>query len=175
MSEMSEMSKMKVDLTNVSDTELLKECRKRFIVTFDVGYDDMDGFREPKWVGEGEEEEYDEEVDKKLYEEFKQYCDDDYRIQRVLDRTYDDLMILMKSKWNDFERTKEDEDEDEYDERRNSFEAFNEWFNKEVRSLEDIEKNDEDFNEVVREWCNNNNHEIREDGIYNMNIKIEKE
>ena len=66
----------------------------------------------------------------------------------------------------------EEEEEEDYDERRNSFEAFNEWFNKEVRSLEDIERNDEDWNEVVREWCNNNNHEIREDGIYNMNIKV---
>ena len=105
------MSEMKVDLTNVSDSELLNECRKRFIVIFDVGYDTIDGFREDE-----DEEEYDEEADKKLYEEFKQYCDDDYRIQTELDRTYDDLMILMKEKWNDFERTKEKEEEEDQEE-----------------------------------------------------------
>ena len=63
-----------------------------------------------------------------------------------------------------------DDEEEDYDERRNSFEAFGEWFNKEVRSLEDIERNGEDFDEVITEWCKNNNHQIREDGIYNMNI-----
>ena len=57
------------------------------------------------------------------------------------------------------------------DERRNSFEAFGEWFNEEVRSLEDIERNEEDYDEVIAEWCKNNNHQIREDGIYNMNIE----
>ena len=63
-----------------------------------------------------------------------------------------------------------DDEEEDYDERRNSFEAFGEWFNKEVRFLEDIERNGEDFDEVITEWCKNNNHQIREDGIYNMNI-----
>jgi hypothetical protein len=91
----------------------------------------------------------------------------DFTIRRICEPDYfnDELEYFE-------EEEEEEEEEEDYDPRRNSFEAFGEWFNKEVRSLDDIEKNDEDFDDVVREWCNNNNHEIREDGIYNMNISI---
>jgi hypothetical protein len=62
------------------------------------------------------------------------------------------------------------EDEDEPDPRYNSHEAFAEWFNGEVRSLDDVEGAGENFDTVMEEWCRNNNHEIRDDGVYNMNI-----
>jgi hypothetical protein len=63
------------------------------------------------------------------------------------------------------------EDEDErLDPRYNSHEAFAEWFDGEVRSLDDVEGAGENFDTVMEEWCRNNNHEIRDDGVYNMNI-----
>ena len=61
--------------------------------------------------------------------------------------------------------------DDEEDERYNSFEAFEEWFNDEVYAYDDAEKEGKDWDEVMQEWCSKNNHEIREDGVYNMNIK----
>ena len=61
-------------------------------------------------------------------------------------------------------------DEYEPDPRYNNREAFGEWFNEEVRSLDDVEEEGEHFDTVMEEWCCNNNHEIREDGVYNMNI-----
>ena len=54
--------------------------------------------------------------------------------------------------------------------RRNSHEVFEMWFDKNIRSLVLCEEKGEDFDTVMTKWCENNNHEIREDGIYNMNI-----
>eukprot|EP01044_Picomonas_judraskeda_P002446 COSAG03_NODE_177_length_11096_cov_1567.562062_6_plen_94_part_00 len=56
------------------------------------------------------------------------------------------------------------------DPRYNSHEAFAEWFDRNIRSLEDVESAGEDWTEGLMEWCEFNNHEYREDGVYNMNI-----
>jgi hypothetical protein len=58
------------------------------------------------------------------------------------------------------------------DPRYNSHEAFAEWFNENVEALEDIEARGDDFEEVMQQWCDKNNHEYREDGVYNMNTKV---
>ena len=64
------------------------------------------------------------------------------------------------------------QDDDEPDPRYNSIDAFDEWFDRNVRSLQEIELAGEDFMTVVREWCVQNNHDYREDdGVYNMNIQ----
>ena len=63
---------------------------------------------------------------------------------------------------------------DDEDPRLNSFEAFAEWFDENVESLEDIEEDGRDFDEVMMEWCEANNHEWIEIGVLNHNIKWHK-
>ena len=58
--------------------------------------------------------------------------------------------------------------------RKNSHEAFAGWFNENIRSLDDIEAAGEDLLVVSAAWCAANNHEIRADGVYNMNIQPSK-
>ena len=60
---------------------------------------------------------------------------------------------------------------DDEDPRLNSWEAFADWFDEYVESLEDIEEDGRDFMEVMMEWCEANNHECLEIGILNHNIK----
>ena len=50
--------------------------------------------------------------------------------------------------------------------------AFSEWFNSNIRRFEYIEAAGEDVEEVMRIWCEANNHEWRDDGVYNMNIHV---
>ena len=50
--------------------------------------------------------------------------------------------------------------------------AFSEWFNSNIRRFEYIEAVGEDVEEVMRIWCEANNHEWRDDGVYNMNIHV---
>ena len=45
---------------------------------------------------------------------------------------------------------------DDEDPRLNSFEAFAEWFDENVESLEDIEKDERDFDDVMMAWCDAN-------------------
>ena len=65
---------------------------------------------------------------------------------------------------------------DDDDPRFNSFEAFAEWFDEYVESLEDIEEDGRDFDEVMIKWCEANNHEwsITYEGVFNHNIKWHK-
>ena len=60
---------------------------------------------------------------------------------------------------------------DDEDPRLNSWEAFADWFDEYVESLEDIEEDGRDFMEVMMEWCEANNHECLEIGVLNHNIK----
>ena len=57
-----------------------------------------------------------------------------------------------------------------------SWEAFADWFDEYVESLEDIEEDGRDFMEVMMEWCEANNHEwsITYEGVFNHNIKWHK-
>ena len=56
------------------------------------------------------------------------------------------------------------------DPRYQSRTAFYQWFHKYVRSINSITDNGKDLTDVAKEWCENNDHEWREDGVYNMNI-----
>ena len=150
MSEMNQSIKEMSEMTEMTDlNKLICDAIDRFNSLYLLYYDETQLQRFKNYVMNTEESDIDT------------LCDEQFYIKQ---------MNLFEEE--EKEEDEEDEEDEDYDERRNSFEAFNEWFNKEVRSLEDIERNDEDWNEVVREWCNNNNHEIREDGIYNMNIKV---
>lgn len=60
-----------------------------------------------------------------------------------------------------------------YISRKNDFESFYDWFDDEVKSFDDIEKDGGDFYDYVENWCNNNNHKVCDDGIYNNNIKYD--
>ena len=57
-------------------------------------------------------------------------------------------------------------------ETRSDHSAFSEWFDSTIRSFEDIEADDEDVEEIMKKWCEDNNHEWRDDGVYNMNIRV---
>jgi len=93
------MSEMKVDLTNVSDSELINECRKRFIMMFEINRDCMDWIREDD-EDYDDEKEYDEKEDDILYKEFKEFIDNKY--WNIEDRIYDDIYEWTKEKWNYF-------------------------------------------------------------------------
>ena len=51
---------------------------------------------------------------------------------------------------------------------KNDTEAFVEWFDKNVQNLS-CEDEEADV-AMMKEWCKNNNHEWRDDGVYNMNV-----
>lgn len=51
---------------------------------------------------------------------------------------------------------------------RNDTDAFVEWFNNNVQTLA-CEDEEADL-AMMKEWCKKNNHEWRDDGVYNMNI-----
>ena len=59
-------------------------------------------------------------------------------------------------------------------ERFSTNEAFEAWFNEEIYSLEDAEDDKLLWLMTMIIWCKKNNHEMREDGVYNMNIKCEE-
>ena len=68
---------------------------------------------------------------------------------------------------------KQDQEEDEDSAQFNSHEAFMLWFNENVESLEDMD--DDAMNSVMRKWCEEHNHDIKEDGVYNRDIPVAKE
>ena len=72
-----------------------------------------------------------------------------------------------------FDEEEDEEEEEEYDPRFSSHEAFNEWLTDELDLYHLLDEWDE-FIEIKEKWCIENNHEIKEDGVYNMNIKEEK-
>lgn len=51
-----------------------------------------------------------------------------------------------------------------------SHEAFAEWFDENIKSVEDCENEELDFDEVMQEWCKSNNHEWTDEGVMNNNI-----
>ena len=51
-----------------------------------------------------------------------------------------------------------------------SHEAFAEWFDENIKSLEDCDNEELDFVEVIQEWCKDNNHEWTGEGVLNNNI-----
>jgi len=63
-----------------------------------------------------------------------------------------------------------DEVDEDYPNNFNSHEAFLMWFDENIEGIDDIEKRGDHFLDVIHTWCNNNNHEYRDDGVYNMNI-----
>ena len=65
--------------------------------------------------------------------------------------------------------TAEKDEEDEKPDNWNDYEAFWIWFDETVIALDDCE-NEAEWNEKMKKWCDENNHEMREDGVYNMNI-----
>jgi len=68
----------------------------------------------------------------------------------------------------------DEEEKEEYDPRFNSHEAFNEWITDEL-DLHDLLNDDVvEWELKIKKWCDENHHEIREDGVYNMNIKVVK-
>ena len=79
-----------------------------------------------------------------------------------------------KQKRESQKKKREDAIKQQLEDRRNTHEAFSEWFNKNIRSLNDIEAAGEDLLVVEAAWCAANNHEIRADGVYNMNIQPSK-
>jgi len=56
------------------------------------------------------------------------------------------------------------------DPRYHSRTEFYQWFHKYVRSIVTLENEGKDLAETAKEWCDNNEHEWREDGVYDMNI-----
>ena len=76
---------------------------------------------------------------------------------------------------NDEEDEEDDEEEDEEDDENssnnyNSHDAFIEWFDENIETIEDIEERGDSYLDVIITWCINNNHEYRDNGVYNMNI-----
>ena len=59
----------------------------------------------------------------------------------------------------------------------NSMEAFGEWFDENIKSLEDCEAEGVDIECEMKKWCENNNHDYndyddtRSIGVYNNNVK----
>lgn len=69
----------------------------------------------------------------------------------------------------------DEEEKEEYDPRFNSHEAFNEWITDEL-DLHDLLNDDVvEWELKIKKWCDENHHEIREDGVYNMNDDEEEE
>jgi len=78
--------------------------------------------------------------------------------------------------WTLCEKCYEEDQEEEDNEdspQFNSHEAFMLWFNENVESLEDMD--DDAMNSVMRKWCEEHNHDIKEDGVYNRDIPVAKE
>ena len=62
----------------------------------------------------------------------------------------------------------EDEEEDNEDSPQyNSHDSFNEWFHDNIQKLED---DFDEWEEAKEKWCEENNHEIKADGVYNRDI-----
>ena len=92
---------------------------------------------------------------------------------------HDNICKICDFKWEyDYEGSKgegyylisDEEEKEEYDPRFSSHEAFNEWLTDEL-DLYDLLNEWDEFIEIKEKWCIENNHEIKEDGVYNMNIK----
>ena len=50
--------------------------------------------------------------------------------------------------------------------------AFAEWFHKTIKSVEDCEKEELCFVDVMKEWCKDNNHEWTRQGVFHNDIGV---
>lgn len=87
----------------------------------------------------------------------------------------DKYMAIYGSKGEGYYLISDEEEKEEYDPRFNSHEAFNEWITDEL-DLHDLLNDDVvEWELKIKKWCDENHHEIREDGVYNMNDDEEEE
>jgi len=146
---------MAIDMNTITDAQLIAEFKQRFAL--------------PNFFRKKDVEEKHGIITNTQWESFKEDYNDSSMVWREASENFANDVEFMFDSNQDYENTSDEEsDEDNEDSPQyNSHEAFDEWFNDNIQKLED------DFNEwdwAKEKWCEENNHEIKVDGVYNRDI-----